>query len=1264
MARLFINRALLAGAALIAAPAMAQTATSIVPDAAGSALSTATTAARTGRVTVIDGGTLAGTNLFHSFTTFNLATGDTARWTTTLTDPARVTNVINRVTGGAISEIDGRIDTAALPKAAFFFINPAGIVLGQGARVDVPGAAHFSTAETLRFADGGTFSVRTPGGSVFSMAAPAQFGFLGAQGTIALKTQTKTLGTGGLDLSASDITLTDARFATPWLRATAVGSGTHTASLAGGPIDSPDGRFVARDSRISVGSGGVQLVGGGVRLASTTLTMRTADEVPLGDIALLGDRVFLTGSTLTAMTSGTAPSGSIRIDAVVLVADDTVLEAHSARGATGDVGSILATAGRIRVTGNSLLSASTDGASKAGNVTLDARQILIDASAVRTSSDCLAAACTHLGQGGTITLHAPSLVIDDNALLSASAFGDGDAGGVDLSGSRVIIANGSVVRSNTARSGKAGLIGIDAATLTLDGATIVSETGGTGRAGPISVTASGTADLRNTIVSSTGLARSLGDAGSVTFNTGTMALYESTISSDVLKGARGDAAPVVINAAALRLDRGSLIGSTTLGGGAGGQTSVNVTGALELYTESAISADTRAGGAGGDVQIGARTIVVDNALITADSFSGGNAGAVSVNAAQLLIANAGNVSSDARGAGKGGAVNVTAGRMTVDEAFVSADSYGLGGGGLITVTATDLVLVNEGKIRSASYGAGAAGSIIVGARHLALDGNSSINSDSLDQGASGFVRVDAERLTVANNSYVTSDGVSEGGGGAVAVKAGRLSLISGGFIAAETYQDGISGEVDVEATTLLLDNGHIGTQARPGSSGNAGTIRVKADTITARDGSFIASGTFGPGTAGDLEIGAKRITILDTSFFGTDSNGSGKAGTVNVTAGRIALTGGGAITSNAFEQGAGGDINVTADTLILTDGVIATSADPAASGDAGDIAIGATRLALARGVISSDSLGSGSAGTIGIDAGSLTMDGGAVSGFAAATAQAAGAITLQVKEELSLTNGAAITASSANAQTSGTITITASSVRAQGGDTAITTSNSYDGKPGADGAAGMITLAAARVAFSDGATLASNALAGPAGDITVTMPSTGIFTLVGAHASGVVTTSSGPGTGGRITINSPLALVSNGGSILAQGQLGGALLELGSRYFIQSADRTNRIAVDGAIRIESNLYDVSAGTSLPMVDFLDASKVLLGQCASARATGVTSQIGWRNTGPYAARTRSDPQASGLELSAQSGRISRSKYRRSDSTSIRADVYEIGRCSPS
>jgi hypothetical protein len=124
------------------------------------------------------------------------------------------------------------------------------------------------------------------------------------------------------------------------------------------------------------------------------------------------------------------------------------------------------------------------------------------------------------------------------------------------------------------------------------------------------------------------------------------------------------------------------------------------------------------------------------------------------------------------------------------------------------------------------------------------------------------------------------------------------------------------------------------------------------------------------------------------------------------------------------------------------------------------------------------------------------------------------------------------------------------------------------------------------------------------------------WTVSTADAPGTIQTSSGVGTGGRITIASPLAIASNGGSILALGQQRGANVAIRAKYFINSSDRLNTVAVDGEFHLVAGLYDVSAGTVSRDLSVLDASKVLRGQCPVARATGQVSQLVTRQVGPY------------------------------------------------
>src|SRR3954471_11520699 len=94
-------------------------------------------------------GTRRGDNLFHSFEKFGIATGQTA----TFTGPGAIKNVISRVTGGEASNIDGKL-ASTVGKADLYFINPAGVMFGPHAKLDVPGSFHVSTARELRFADG------------------------------------------------------------------------------------------------------------------------------------------------------------------------------------------------------------------------------------------------------------------------------------------------------------------------------------------------------------------------------------------------------------------------------------------------------------------------------------------------------------------------------------------------------------------------------------------------------------------------------------------------------------------------------------------------------------------------------------------------------------------------------------------------------------------------------------------------------------------------------------------------------------------------------------------------------------------------------------------------------------------------------------------------------------------------------------------------------------------------------------------------------
>ena len=126
----------------------------------------------------ITGGQLSGdgTNLFHSFSNFGLDANQTANF---LSNPS-IQNILSRVTSGNPSYINGLIQITG-GNSNLFLMNPAGIVFGQNAQLNVPASFTATTATGIGIGNGwfnttgtNTYAdlVGTPNAFTFSTPEP------------------------------------------------------------------------------------------------------------------------------------------------------------------------------------------------------------------------------------------------------------------------------------------------------------------------------------------------------------------------------------------------------------------------------------------------------------------------------------------------------------------------------------------------------------------------------------------------------------------------------------------------------------------------------------------------------------------------------------------------------------------------------------------------------------------------------------------------------------------------------------------------------------------------------------------------------------------------------------------------------------------------------------------------------------------------------------------------------------------------------------
>jgi len=326
----------------------------------------------------ITGGETREDNLFHSFEDFSVKTGNEAFFN----NADSISNIFSRVTGGNVSDIDGAI--RANGSASLFLINPAGIVFGENASLNIGGSFYGSSASSILFEDGEFSATDLENPPLLTINAPIGLGFRGEPGDIVNRSvvENNEGETFGLEVLPGN-----------------------NLAFIGGNINLNKGNLTASGGNIELGG----LSEAGIVNINKDGSFSFPEDVTKADINLSN------GADVDASATG---GGSVTVNARNLS-----LKA-------GELGSSFI--------GTGIRSESTSVKAQAGDIAIDVTEnITLDGSSILNQVDS-----GGMGNSGNITINTGSLEAINGGQVDASTFSQGDAGAVNITARGNLIFDG------------------------------------------------------------------------------------------------------------------------------------------------------------------------------------------------------------------------------------------------------------------------------------------------------------------------------------------------------------------------------------------------------------------------------------------------------------------------------------------------------------------------------------------------------------------------------------------------------------------------------------------------------------------------------------------------------------------------------------------------------------------------------------------------------------------------------------------------------
>jgi filamentous hemagglutinin family protein len=814
----------------------------------------------------ITGGTQAGRNLFHSFQQFSVPTGGTASFN----NGSDIQNVLSRVTGSSVSNIDGTIK--ANGTANVFFINPNGIVFGKNASLNIGGSFVATTANAIQFGNFGTFSATTPDApSPLLTINPSALVF--NQVSIGAITN-RSVAPAGISPTGDNV------------QGLRVPDGQSLLVL-GGSVSLDGGSINAYGGRVELGG----LAAPGSVVLGNNLSLSFPDHVARASVSL---------SNKASVKVEAAGGGNIAVNASNLdVTGGSTLSAGIGQG----LGSVNSLSGDVKIDAMGEIKVSGIGSSITNNVQSKA-----------------------VGNGGHINITTGSLAVD-GATIQTRTFGQGNAGSLTIvAPNQVSFTNGAFALT-TAEPGSVGTGGnlwIQAGSVSVtNDSQLKASTLGQGNSGNLTIDARDTVEFVNKAFAFTQVQGGIGNGGEMKISTGSLSVTNGSFLSASTLG-KGNAGSLRINARdSVSFTNGGGAFTTVEPGAIGNGNDLRIQAKSVLVSSgSFLTANTLGYGNAGNVIIDARDFVqFKNGSATSRVLSPvvGNAGDISITTGSLSLSNSALLSTSniAGQQGNGGKVTINAqDRISLDGAAIFSgieSQQTLGNSGDISINTGFLSVINAAQLYTSNRGQkGNAGNITINARDsIFLNNGGAIFSRVEGQGNAGNVTLNAQNNISFNGSAVFSSLESPGLGnsGDIGINAGSVSLINGAQLyASNRGQKGNAGNVTINARDSISFNGaSIFSNLEPQAASNNSNTSATTGSLSVRDSVQMNDNNQVQGSAGDIQIRSRSLK-LDNQAGILAKTTSGNGGNITLrTQNFLVLRRNSQISTTAGTTGAGGN---------------------------------------------------------------------------------------------------------------------------------------------------------------------------------------------------------------------------------------------------------------------------------------------------------------------------------------------------------------------